>query len=102
VIRWSFTDVASVLVRRHWLWYLAGAALIAVADGTRWGFVLIVLAAAVDLVISAFWNRKSRQRAHRVARGLCVRCGYNLHGNASMICPECGEPYEKYGRMRMY
>jgi hypothetical protein len=27
----------------------------------------------------------------RVARGLCGRCGYNLTGNASGVCPECGE-----------
>jgi hypothetical protein len=24
------------------------------------------------------------------ARGLCTRCGYNLTGNVSGICPECG------------
>ncbi len=26
----------------------------------------------------------------RTRRGLCVRCGYNLTGNASGRCPECG------------
>ena len=30
-----------------------------------------------------------RYRRHR--KGLCVKCGYNLTGNTSGICPECGE-----------
>lgn len=30
------------------------------------------------------------RRYRRRQRGLCVRCGYNLTGNVSGICPECG------------
>lgn len=30
------------------------------------------------------------RRYHRRKRGLCVRCGYNLTGNVSGVCPECG------------
>ncbi len=26
----------------------------------------------------------------RLATGICLRCGYNLTGNVSGICPECG------------
>ena len=26
----------------------------------------------------------------RWARGLCVGCGYDLTGNVSGVCPECG------------
>jgi hypothetical protein len=26
------------------------------------------------------------------ARGLCVNCGYNLTGNTSGVCSECGTP----------
>ena len=32
------------------------------------------------------------QRRHRVRRGFCVNCGYNLTGNTSGVCPECGTP----------
>ena len=46
--------------------------------------LLICLALAVAL------------RAHRHRRclrtGLCIQCGYNLTGNESGICPECGRP----------
>ena len=29
-------------------------------------------------------------RRDRLRRGLCVNCGYDLTGNASGVCPECG------------
>jgi len=28
---------------------------------------------------------------YRRKKGLCLRCGYNLTGNVSGVCPECGE-----------
>ncbi len=28
---------------------------------------------------------------HRRKKGLCVKCGYNLKGNVSGVCSECGE-----------
>jgi hypothetical protein len=27
--------------------------------------------------------------------GVCLNCGYNLTGNVSGVCPECGEPVDK-------
>ena len=27
----------------------------------------------------------------RRKKGLCLKCGYNLKGNVSGVCPECGE-----------
>lgn len=35
-----------------------------------------------------FWLR--RRRRLRSATGLCETCGYNLTGNESGVCPECG------------
>ena len=32
--------------------------------------------------------RRRRRRRH----GLCTNCGYNLTGNVSGVCPECGAP----------
>ena len=31
-----------------------------------------------------------RRRRHRARHGLCLRCGYDLRGNVSGVCPECG------------
>lgn len=31
------------------------------------------------------------RRWHRRRKGLCVRCGYDLRGNVSGVCPECGK-----------
>ncbi len=31
------------------------------------------------------------RRWRRRRKGLCVRCGYNLRGNVSGVCPECGK-----------
>ena len=32
------------------------------------------------------------RRWRRRRKGLCVTCGYNLTGNVTGVCPECGEP----------
>ena len=32
------------------------------------------------------------RRWHRRRKGWCVKCGYDLTGNVSGVCPECGEP----------
>ena len=35
---------------------------------------------------------EERQRADRRRAGLCPACGYDLTGNVSGTCPECGTP----------
>ena len=72
------------------------------------GFLAVMLAAAVALhgglpvlpavaaptAIAAFlwyrWDRPHELRRQRRAKGLCVHCGYDLTGNVSGVCPECG------------
>jgi len=41
-----------------------------------------------------FWVflRGPVRQARRRARGLCVHCGYDLTGNVTGVCSECGEP----------
>ena len=36
--------------------------------------------------------RRRLVRYQRWLRGQCTNCGYNLAGNVSGICPECGNP----------
>jgi hypothetical protein len=37
------------------------------------------------------FKRRERRRDMRRQNNLCVACGYNLTGNVSGVCPECGE-----------
>lgn len=39
---------------------------------------------------SAYWLRLRRRRRWRQRQGRCYHCGYDLQGNASGVCPECG------------
>jgi len=51
-----------------------------------WFPTVIVVASwvAFELV-----SRRNKRRS-RKKRGLCVNCGYDLTGNESGVCPECG------------
>ena len=51
-----------------------------------WLFVL--LAAVPPGAYALGWYTRKR----RVVRGRCRNCGYNLVGNMSHVCPECGTP----------
>jgi hypothetical protein len=46
-----------------------------------------VVAALIATVV--FWYRNQR-----IPPGHCQTCGYNLTGNTSGRCPECGQPVE--------
>ncbi len=48
--------------------------------------VLLCLPLFVLLIISALWTRNMPEGSNR-----CAICGYNLTGNTSGVCPECGE-----------
>ena len=39
------------------------------------------------LVVVSWW----RERRNKPRHGHCRKCGYNLTGNVSGVCPECGE-----------
>ena len=67
------------------------------------GAVLVLAAFGVgymvwhDVNVARFWwwsrqtDRRLSRRRKRLARGLCPGCGYDLTGNLSGVCPECGE-----------
>lgn len=52
------------------------------------------LAAVAVVTVPAVWwavrRRRRTRRLVRYARGLCTHCGYDLTGNLSGTCPECG------------
>ncbi|HSZ54660.1 MAG TPA: hypothetical protein VK797_03310 [Tepidisphaeraceae bacterium] len=50
--------------------------------------LIVVLTA----ILPAVWLRR---RLSRLAFGVCPACSYNLTGNTSGVCPECGTPIPK-------
>ena len=52
----------------------------------------IVLFAAYPTIA---FIRGPLRRYRRRRKGLCLKCGYDLTGNVSGICPECGTPANK-------
>jgi hypothetical protein len=61
------------------------------AWGTRtWIMVPFRALAAVTLILPVTWGIRTARRQPR--NGACKACGYNLTGNVSGVCPECGTP----------
>jgi hypothetical protein len=42
-------------------------------------------------ILPALWLRDHLAGRRRSQTGLCQSCGYNLTGNTSGVCPECGQ-----------
>jgi len=59
---------------------------------TGWKCVINLWPVALALlIVPGLRLRKARRRAMRRLKGLCVQCGYDLRGNVSDTCPECGQ-----------
>jgi hypothetical protein len=50
----------------------------------------VVVPTAVLTLLFTRRVRRERIRSQRLRSGRCARCGYDLHGNVSGVCPECG------------
>ena len=61
---------------------------------SHWRFVFPAWFALVPLLIISLFTTsrllRHRREARRTRRGACRHCGYDLTGNVSGICPECG------------
>ncbi|MBU0717644.1 MAG: hypothetical protein KJ749_05290 [Planctomycetes bacterium] len=51
-----------------------------------------VVAFLLGIYPAVSFIRGPLRRRRRRKRGLCIKCGYNLTGNVSGVCPECAEP----------
>ena len=60
--------------------------------------VPLPLAALPLLLVSGLWIHSYRKTRRRYLNVGCLRCGYNLTGNDSGVCPECGKTVENAQR----
>jgi hypothetical protein len=56
----------------------------------RSGDIGIVFPLWIPFVMGIAFTAFARRRARRASEGHCRRCGYDLTGNVSGVCPECG------------
>ena len=57
-------------------------------------FVLVSIPYPYVLLLALpplWWLYRYHRRGARLDGGACDRCGYDLTGNVSGVCPECGE-----------
>lgn len=59
----------------------------------QFGCVSWFLGGLLGYVTAKRFERAELRGAARVAQGLCPQCGYNLTGNVSGRCPECGRAH---------
>jgi len=52
---------------------------------------IFVITGALPIYCVVRTQHRYRVRRHRLKNNLCISCGYNLTGNISGTCPECGE-----------
>lgn len=52
---------------------------------------LIVLAGLGQLVLGILGGVTTLSSVREVPKGSCLKCGYDLTGNISGVCPECGD-----------
>ena len=58
------------------------------ARGVYWVLAVVWLGGASAPLARWWWRDRLGER--RARNNLCPRCGYNLTGNVSGVCPECG------------
>ena len=68
------------------MWWVAAAA---------GGAVIVYVGGGIGDALNSLWIRP---RIERMLPHLCPACGYDLTGNQSGVCPECGRAVEAVGK----
>jgi hypothetical protein len=62
------------------------------------GLRMVVLPLWIPFLIVGLPTGLLWWRDRRTPKGHCQKCGYNLTGNVSGVCPECGTEFEREGK----
>lgn len=64
-------------------------------DDGNGAFLISIFGAALvpSGAVTLLWSLRRQPKMREP--GICVACDYNLTGNLSGVCPECGTPIEK-------
>jgi hypothetical protein len=87
-VRASEAEFVGVTITRGYWWMVPDSDVTAYRCMVTVPLGWLLLVSAV-LPAFALWSQL-RER-HRTRRGRCTACGYDLTGNVSGVCPECGE-----------
>ena len=71
---------------------------------SSWSLYLMLMLYLVGVGTAIWFTRRSirrRLRAQLAKKGIpvCIPCGYNLTGNESGVCPECGAAMQRSGAL---
>jgi len=64
-------------------------------DGVRSFIVDWWLLALCAMILPMIWLREPWTRFRNRDRNLCVSCSYELTGNTTGVCPECGTAFHR-------
>ena len=63
-------------------------------DRKWFGMAIAIAGTLAGIIVLVYYFKTANQRRSHPP-GHCLTCGYNLTGNTSGKCPECGEPPPK-------
>jgi hypothetical protein len=87
----TYVSISSPRLMIYWSEIDEDSQLLRIYAGEISPAAAFVLAAILGLYpIGYFLAPRLRRRSHRRRHGLCVQCGFDLSGNESGVCPECG------------
>lgn len=69
-----------------------------VIENALWYFVWVgspaIARGAIKAVLGHRIQRLLREQLRLTGKAVCVNCGYDLTGNTTGVCPECGQQVE--------
>ena len=87
-VTYEIKNPSSGILATKWIQYEFGLPEMLIGDGVVFGALLALIAIVLRAIVV-------RRMGDRLKEGHCYTCGYNLTGNESGACPECGDPVQR-------